>query len=137
MFSLIRKPSLYDCPISAPSLHPIRPYPIPLPPCLLKLITFSKLKNLIYLVTNTILLVLLWRNFILLFSQKKIMKIFIHSTQKKVEQANKILKLKLKTLSESIGLSGLKVLLFALMSSGVHRLPPYKTIRGHYIHVIQ
>lgn len=65
------------------------------------------------------------------------MKIFIHSTQKKVEQANKILKLKLKTLPESIGLSGLKLLLFALMSSGVHRLPPYKTIRGHYIHVIQ
>lgn len=40
------------------------------------------------------------------------MKIFIHSTQKKVEQANKILKLKLKTLPESIGLSGLKLLLF-------------------------
>lgn len=53
------------------------------------------------------------------------MKIFIYIPQEKTEQTNIILKL--ETLSEIIGLPILKLLLFAFMSSGIHRLPPYKS----------
>jgi hypothetical protein len=56
-------------------------------------------------------------------------------SQEKLERTNKIIKLRIKSLSEIIGLSDFKLLLFALMPSAILRLPPCKIIIGYYIHL--